>query len=180
MCNDLSFMNTKQKTLKPAQKMFQFLGWMRKNFILGNFRWRLQVETWDAGCFQKKVYRKNICDISPLKNIFFQKLTYGFFKYPKSILVIPKILFILVFNNFNFSKLYDSPQQCFVTTKLNHYDLLWDSYQVCWKLEWYIGKLISENMEMPNILSLLDCIIGTVVLPNLTFMFAKIRYLHEV
>ena len=29
-CDDLSLINTTQKTLKPSQKMFQFPGWMRK------------------------------------------------------------------------------------------------------------------------------------------------------
>ena len=33
MCDDLSFFNTMQKTLKPSKKKFQFPGWMRKNFI---------------------------------------------------------------------------------------------------------------------------------------------------
>ena len=44
MCNDLSFINTAQKTLKSFKtffktffKMFQFPAWMRKNFIAGNF-----------------------------------------------------------------------------------------------------------------------------------------------
>ena len=32
-CDDLSFINTTQKTLK----MFQFPGWMRKNFMPRNF-----------------------------------------------------------------------------------------------------------------------------------------------
>ena len=36
-CNDLSFINTTQKTLKPSKKMFQFPRWMRKNFIPVNF-----------------------------------------------------------------------------------------------------------------------------------------------
>ena len=29
MCDDLSFINTTQKTLKPSKKMFQCPGWMR-------------------------------------------------------------------------------------------------------------------------------------------------------
>ena len=37
-CDDLSFITTTQKTLKPSKKMFQVPGWMRKNFIPGSFR----------------------------------------------------------------------------------------------------------------------------------------------
>ena len=37
MCDDLSFTNTMEKTLKPPKKMFQCPGWMRKNFIPKNF-----------------------------------------------------------------------------------------------------------------------------------------------
>ena len=33
MCDNLSFINTAQKTLKPCKKMFQGPGWMRKKFI---------------------------------------------------------------------------------------------------------------------------------------------------
>ena len=35
-CDDFSFINTRQKTLKPSEKVFQFPGWMRKNFMPGN------------------------------------------------------------------------------------------------------------------------------------------------
>ena len=44
-CDDLSFINNTQKTLKPSKKMFQFPGWMRKNFIRGNFSRRVSAET---------------------------------------------------------------------------------------------------------------------------------------
>ena len=39
MCNDFSPAKTRQQTAKPQKKkkMFQFLGWMRKNFLPGNF-----------------------------------------------------------------------------------------------------------------------------------------------
>ena len=85
-CNDLSFINTTQKTLKPSKKMFQFPGWMRKNFIPVNFSWRVSTETWDASCFKKGLLEKqqsvpNTCNISPLKKIFFQNLIEAFFKY---------------------------------------------------------------------------------------------------
>ena len=36
MCDDLHFINTAQKTSKPSKRMFQFPGWMKKNFIPGN------------------------------------------------------------------------------------------------------------------------------------------------
>ena len=109
MCDDLSFINTTQKTLKPSKKMFQCPGWMRKNFIPGNFSWRVAAETWDASCFKKGLLEKqqsvpNTCAILPLKKIFYQNLTDTFFQISlKCIkLVIPKILFILVLCSFNF------------------------------------------------------------------------------
>ena len=41
MCNDFSPAKTRQQTAKPQKKkknkMFQFLGWMRKKFLPGNF-----------------------------------------------------------------------------------------------------------------------------------------------
>ena len=88
--------------------MFRCPGWMRKNFILGNFSWRVAVETWDASCFKKGLLEKqqsvpNTCTILPLKNIL-SELNRCIFqislKYIK--LVIPKILFILVLCSFNF------------------------------------------------------------------------------
>ena len=57
-CDDLSFINTTQKTLKPSQKLFQFPGWMRKNFIPRNFSWRVLVATWEASCFKKGLLKK--------------------------------------------------------------------------------------------------------------------------
>ena len=45
MSDGLSFINTKQKSLKIFQKiLFQFPAWMRKNFIPGNFSWRISAE----------------------------------------------------------------------------------------------------------------------------------------
>ena len=35
MYDDLSFINTMQRNFKTFQKMFQFLGWKRKNFTPG-------------------------------------------------------------------------------------------------------------------------------------------------
>ena len=87
-CDDLSFINNTQKTLKPSKKTFQFPGWMRKQFIPGNFSWKVSKETWDASCFKTGLLEKqqnvpNICNISPFKKIFFQNLTNPFFKYFK-------------------------------------------------------------------------------------------------
>ena len=111
MCDDLPFINTTQKTLKPSKKMFQCPGWMRKNFIPGNFSWRVAAETWDASCFKKGLLEKqqsvpNTCTILPLKKIFYQNLTVNrwIFQIPLKYikLVIPKILFMLVLCSFNF------------------------------------------------------------------------------
>ena len=108
MCDDLSFINTTQKTLKPSKKMFQCPGWMRKNFIPRNFSWRVAAETWDASCFKKGLLEKqqivpNTCAILPLKKILSELSRYIFqisLKYIE--LVIPKILLILVLCSFNF------------------------------------------------------------------------------
>ena len=110
MCDDLSFINTTQNTFKPSEKMFQCLGWMRKNFIHENFSWSIAAETWDASCFKKGLLEKpqsvpNTCTILLLKKIFYQNLTVNrifqiSLKYIK--LVILKILFMLVLSSFNF------------------------------------------------------------------------------
>ena len=102
-CDDLSFINTTQKTLKSSKKMFQFPGWMKKNFKPWNFSWRVSAETWDASCFKNGLMEKQQCS-KTLKEIFFQNLTDAFFKYLSKYvkLVIPKILCILVLCNFNF------------------------------------------------------------------------------
>ena len=82
--------NTAQKTVKPSKKIFQFPGWMRKNFMPGDFSWKQEnTKTWDASCFKKGLLEKqesvpNTCEISSLKKIFFQNLTDAFFKYLKS------------------------------------------------------------------------------------------------
>ena len=36
-CDDLCFINTVQKTLKPSQKMFKFPGWTKTHIVLGDF-----------------------------------------------------------------------------------------------------------------------------------------------
>ena len=98
-----------QKTLKPSKKMFQFPGWMRKNFIHENFSWRVSTETWDASCFKKGLlekqqeYSKNLWHISTEKYIF-SEINRSIFQISLTYikLVIPKILFILVLCSFNF------------------------------------------------------------------------------
>ena len=51
---------TLRKKLKTFQKMFQCPGWMRKNFIPGNFSWRIAAETWNASCFKKGLLEKQL------------------------------------------------------------------------------------------------------------------------
>ena len=70
MCDDLLFINTTQKILKPSKKMFQFPGWKRKNFIPRNFSSKISAETFDASCFKKGLLEKqqsapNTCDSPP-------------------------------------------------------------------------------------------------------------------
>ena len=87
--------------------MFQFPGWMRKNFISGNFSWRVLAETWDSSCFKKGRLEKQKCykhlwHIAIEKHIFSELNIFIFqisLKYIK--LVIPEILFTLVLCNFN-------------------------------------------------------------------------------
>ena len=82
-CLSLALRKTLLNLLK---KMFQCLGWMRKNFIPGNFSWSVAAETWDASCFKKGLLEKrqnvpNTCTILHWKKYFFrtQQLTDEFF-----------------------------------------------------------------------------------------------------
>ena len=85
--------------------MFEFPGWMWKNFIPCNFSWRVSAETWDASCFN---YWKNNTVFQTLATYCHWKTFFNFcifqisLQYIKLKLVIPKILFILVLCNFNF------------------------------------------------------------------------------
>ena len=88
--------------------MFQCPGWMRKNFIHGNFSWRVATETW-CKLLQNRFTGKTIECSKHLHHIAIEKdilseLNRCIFqislKYIK--LVIPKILFILVLCSFNF------------------------------------------------------------------------------
>ena len=102
-CDDLSFIKTTRKTLKPSKKYFIFQNGWEKNFIHGNFSWTLSAEAWDPSCLKERLLEKqqsvpNTCDILPLKKIFWCTFQISL-KYIK--LVIPKILFILALWNFN-------------------------------------------------------------------------------
>ena len=99
-CDDLSFIKATQKTLKSSKKMFQFPGWMRKNFKPWNFSWRVSAETWDASCFKNGLMEKQQCSKHFERYIFSDAFFKYLSKYVK--LVIPKILCILVLCNFNF------------------------------------------------------------------------------
>ena len=113
-CNNLSFIKTTQKTLKPSKKYFISQNGWEKHFIPGNFSWTLSAETWDPSCLKKRLLEKqqsipNTCDILPLKKIFWCTFQISL-KYIK--LVIPKILFILALWNFDFySKITLLPPQ---------------------------------------------------------------------
>lgn len=48
--------------------MFQFAGWMRKNFMPGNFSWRASAEKWDASW----VFQTLATIFSELKRCIFQ------------------------------------------------------------------------------------------------------------
>ena len=108
MCDDLSFINTTQKTSKPSKKMFQLPGWMRKTSYPGisaeGYRQKHEMQV-----ASKKIYwKKNrvfqtLATYCHWKDIF-SELNRCIFqislKYIK--LVIPKILFMLVLCSFNF------------------------------------------------------------------------------
>ena len=78
-CNDLFFINTTKKTLKPSKQneTFQFPGWMRKNFIARNISWRVSAETWDASCFKKGLLEKKQQCSKLLRHIAIEKDTFS-------------------------------------------------------------------------------------------------------
>ena len=53
MCDDLSFIITTQKNLKPSKKNVSVPRMDDKNIIPRNFRWRISAETWDVISFKK-------------------------------------------------------------------------------------------------------------------------------
>ena len=90
-CDDLSLSNTMQKTLKPSKKNVSVPRMNEKKLHTLEFQLKGISGTSDASCFKKGLLEKqqsvpNTCNISPLKNIFFQNLMDAFFKYLKSIL----------------------------------------------------------------------------------------------
>ena len=78
-CNDLFFINTTKKTLKPSKQneTFQFPGWMRKNFIARNISWRVSAETWDASCYKKGLLEKKQQCSKLLRHIAIEKDTFS-------------------------------------------------------------------------------------------------------
>ena len=85
MYNDLSFINTTQKTLKPSKKNVSISKVDEKK--LHTLEFRVAAETWDASCF-----KKGLATYRHWKRYFFRTwlmLTYIH-------LTVPKILFILV------------------------------------------------------------------------------------
>ena len=85
MYNDLSFINTTQKTLKPSKKNVSISKLDEKK--LHTLEFRVAAETWDASCF-----KKGLATYRHWKIYFFRTwlmLTYIH-------LTVPKILFILV------------------------------------------------------------------------------------
>ena len=71
--------------------MFQWPGWMKKNFIPRNFSWRVAPEIWDASCFIKVLLEKQQECSKHLGHIAIEKdivseLNECIFKYPWSIL----------------------------------------------------------------------------------------------
>ena len=86
--------------------MFQCPGWMRKNFIPGNFSWRVVAETWDASCFKKGLLETqqsviNTSNILPLKKIFYQNRSIFQISLKYIKLFIPKTLFQGIIQEFN-------------------------------------------------------------------------------
>ena len=85
MYNDLPFINTTQKTLKPSKKNVSISKVDEKK--LHTLEFRVAAETWDASCF-----KKGLATYRHWKRYFFRTwlmLTYIH-------LTVPKILFILV------------------------------------------------------------------------------------
>ena len=107
MCGDLPFINNTQKTLKPSKKMFEFRGWMRKNFSR-NMRCKLLQKRSTEKTTECSKHLRHIAiekDIfSELNRCIFQ-ISLNYIK-----LVIPKILFIQYYAVLIFtSKLRDPP-----------------------------------------------------------------------
>ena len=113
MSDDLSFINTTQKTFKPSKKIVSMPRMDEKKLHTWEFQLKRSSRSiWDASCFKKGLLEKqmnvpNTCTILPLKKIFYQNLTVNrwIFQIPLKYikLVIPKILFMLVLRSFNFS-----------------------------------------------------------------------------
>ena len=84
----------RKKLLNLPKKLFQCLGWMRKNFIPGSFNWSVAAEAYEMQVASKKVYWKNnrmfqtLAPYCHWKKYFFrtQQLTEEFFPQQRSFL----------------------------------------------------------------------------------------------
>ena len=138
MCNDLSFINTTEKTLKPSKKNVLIPRMDQKKlhtreFQLKGIGWNMRCKLLQKSSTGKTTEcSKHFQHISVEKDIF-SELNRCIFqislKYIK--LVIPKILFILTLCYFNFhfkitwppSKINPSPNNI-TSTKIKSFDLL--------------------------------------------------------
>ena len=84
MSDDLSFINTTQKTFKPSKKIVSMPRMDEKKLHTWEFQLKRSSRSiWDASCFKKGLLEKqqnvpNTCTILPLKKIFYQNLTDAF------------------------------------------------------------------------------------------------------
>ena len=76
MCDNLSFVNTTQKTLKCSKTMFQLPGWMRKTPYLEisaeGYWQKHEMQVASKRSTGKQQSAPNTCNILPLKEIFFR------------------------------------------------------------------------------------------------------------
>ena len=91
MCNDFSFINNTQKTLKPSEKNVSIPRMDEKKLHASEFRLKgisgkMRCKLLQKDLMEKQLSVPNTCDILSLKKIFFQNLTDAFFKYLITIL----------------------------------------------------------------------------------------------
>ena len=61
MCDDLSFINTTQKTLKPSKKNVSTPSMDEKKLHTREFQLKGSEMRWDASCFKKGLLEKQHC-----------------------------------------------------------------------------------------------------------------------
>ena len=91
MCNDFSFINNTQKTLKPSEKNVSIPRMDEKKLHASEFRLKgisgnMRCKLLQKDLMEKQLSVPNTCNILSLKKIFFQNLTDAFFKYLITIL----------------------------------------------------------------------------------------------